>query len=99
MKKYDKLVRDNIPKIIEESGQECKYHIADNSEYYNKLVEKLNEEVQEFNENPCVEELADIQEVLDAISRINQWDVHGARNQKNRTNGAFYRKYILEEVR
>ena len=66
--RYDKLVRDDIPDIIESTGKKCKYHTADPEEYYEKLKEKLLEEVQEFLLTPNVEELADIEEVIYSIS-------------------------------
>lgn len=96
--KYNKLVRDNIPEIIQENGKKCKYRIADHAEYYEKLMDKLQEEVQEFLANPSVEELADVQEVVDSIASCNAWDVYGAGLKKYRMKGSFYNRYILEEV-
>jgi len=43
-----KLVRDNIPKMIECSGREAITHIADKEEYMNSLRMKLREEVDSF---------------------------------------------------
>ena len=99
VKKYDKLVRDRIPDIIKENGKECKIRVAVNDDYRQKLKEKLLEEANEFFEDPCVEELADIQEVIDAISEVHRWDVTGARLRKRTKHGGFWRRYILEEVR
>ena len=66
---YNKLVRDEIPNILTEKGKKFTSHVAkDKEEYKNKLMEKLQEEVGEFLEKPCVEEIADIQEVLDALA-------------------------------
>ena len=60
--------------------------------------EKAKEEAKEFFENPCVEELADVQEVIDALADIHRWDVTGARFKKIDQRGAFWRRYVLEEV-
>jgi len=98
VKKYNKLVRDKIPSIIEANGKYCKFYVAKKSDYIRKLKEKLLEEIQEFFENPCVEELADVQEVINALTYVNGWDVPSARFKKNRLRGAFGRRYILEEV-
>jgi len=97
--KYDKLVRDRIPEIIKEKGKECKFRIASTEEYREKLVEKLLEEVLEFIETPCVEELADIQEVVEALMNEHKWESLRATTQfKKITRGSFRDKIILEEV-
>lgn len=49
--KYDKLVRDNIPKIIEETGKRCRYHSIDRDYIFIiYLASKLYEEVDELEE-------------------------------------------------
>ena len=98
IKKYNKLVRDKIPHIIESQGKKCKVYVAVNEDYQNRLRDKLLEEAQEFVQNPCVEELADVQEVIDALSEIHRWDVTGARFKKNEKYGRFYRRFVLQEV-
>jgi predicted house-cleaning noncanonical NTP pyrophosphatase (MazG superfamily) len=98
-KHYDKLVRDRIPEIIKERGRSCKFRIADSKEYRQKLMEKLQEETSEFIETPCVEELADIQEVIDALLLEYKWTGLKATTQfKKITRGAFKERIILEEV-
>ena len=98
VKKYNKLVRDKIPEIIESQGKQCKVYVAVNDDYQQRLKDKLQEEVQEFLEDPCVEELADIEEVLLSIAEINRWDLTGARIAKNFTRGGFWQRFVLQEV-
>ena len=98
IKKYNKLVRDKIPQIISEQGKRCKVYVAVNDDYQQRLRDKRTEEVQEFLEEPCVEELADIQEVLLSIAEINKWDLEAARVTKNLTRGGFWNRYVLQEV-
>ena len=98
VKKYDKLVRDKIPEIIKAQGKQCKVYVAVNEDYEQRLKDKLEEEVQEFLENPCVDELADIQEVLLSIAEVNRWNLSGARIAKNFIRGGFYRRFVLQEV-
>jgi predicted house-cleaning noncanonical NTP pyrophosphatase (MazG superfamily) len=98
-KQFNKLVRDRIPEIIKEKGKSCKFRIADTKEYRQKLMEKLQEETSEFLETPCVEELADIHEVLDALLVEYEWtDFKATAQFKKITRGAFRDKIILEEV-
>ena len=98
VKKYNKLVRDKIPQIIEEQGKKCKLYVATGEDYQNRLKDKLIEEAKEFFENPCVEELADVQEVINALQEAHRWDITGARLRKSHERGAFWHRYILQEV-
>ena len=98
--KYDKLVRDKIPQHIMEKGGSPITHIADEVEYWQKLKEKLQEEVTEFlgSENP--EELADILEVVEAIceyKKIDAIELGEIKEQKAKRRGKFRDKIILEE--
>ena len=104
MTEYNKLVRDEIPKIIEARGDECKIHIAEDPEYQEKLNEKLLEEVKEFldSKNPedRKEELADILEVINAICEFhgfNKYEIEQTRKEKCEKKGGFSQKIILEE--
>lgn len=44
--KYDKLIRDKIPEIIEKSGKKCVVEVMDDETYMDKLSAKLKEELQ-----------------------------------------------------
>ena len=98
---YNKLVRDNIPNIINETGNEYIIHIADEDEYKGKLLDKLKEETIEFLENPCEEEIADILEVIDGL--INHYkfsiiNIQDIKYKKSKVRGKFEKKIILERV-
>ena len=67
MKKFNKLVRDRIPEIIESNGEFAKTIILEDEEYINQLNIKLKEEVSEYLLDNNIEEIADIMEVLLAI--------------------------------
>ena len=97
MKKI-KLVRDKIPDIIGAAGKSCTYRVADNIEYQSRLYEKINEELLEFVEDPCVEEAADIFEVFSSICKfheITMGEVMEAASQKRKDRGSFSKKIIL----
>lgn len=101
MKKYDKLVRDNIPDIIKSKGEECVARIAEQQEYAEKLREKLLEEVNEYLESGDKKELADILEVLHAICETEEmtWeDLEQMREEKLSQRGGFSKKIILEQA-
>ena len=98
---YNKLVRDNILEIIAKNNQKCNYHIATNKEYKLKLLEKLQEEVQEFILEKNEEELSDILEVIDYIIQVfelNKKNILETKENKNKKRGGFNKKIILESV-
>ena len=65
---YNKLVRDKIPSIIESNGQNPNTRILAEEEYTVALEQKLDEEVSEYHRDRNLEELADILEVVYALS-------------------------------
>lgn len=100
--KYNKLVRDKIPEIIIKNGNQPITHIADDWEYWQKLKEKLQEEVDEFLQTESEEELADVLEVIYAIyifKKISRRDLEILRKRKARHRGGFKNRVILDETR
>ena len=97
-----KLVRDYIPDIIESAGKTCDWHwVSDQQEHMNYLKLKILEEVDEFIENPCLEEAADILEVLKAFVDLNGFnfdEVNKAAKDKAIKRGSFKAGIVLERV-
>lgn len=98
--KYNKLVRDKIPEHIKSKGGILIIHIANDKEYWEKLKEKLQEEIKEFSESETIEEMADIQEVINAIcsyKKFGKKKLEAARKKKARERGVFKKRIILEK--
>lgn len=101
VKRYNKLVRDNIPSIIEESGAECKCRILTDAEYLEMLDKKLDEELQEYHKDQNVEELADLIEVIRAVAIARGYtldELEAVRVKKAQERGAFDKKILLIET-
>lgn len=95
---YRKLVRDNIPEIIEEDNGDAEIRELDEGERYHALKDKLIEEVDEFLDDDDPEELADILEVVDALRgchHISREELRTIRNNKAESRGRFDEGYYL----
>lgn len=99
--KYNKLVRDKIPAIIEKKGKRVRCRILNNAEYVKALERKLDEEVAEFHKSKNIEELVDILAVVEALSRIyggGVYELQEFHRQKLISRGGFDLRLFLEEV-
>lgn len=100
-KTHNKLVRDNIPEIICQSGGTVAYRQLDMPSYVDALDNKLAEEVQEYLSDKNLEEMADILEVLFAICKARGYTVEellAKREQKAQERGGFEKRIFLEYV-
>lgn len=101
MKEFDKLVRDNIPQIIEASGNHCDIEIVDDETAMGYLYKKLQEEVDELLQDKNLEEIADVVEVLFAIGKkygYDEKDILEKRAQKKAKSGGFEKNIILKKT-
>ena len=101
IKKYNKLVRDRIPEIIEAGGSTCVTEILSDEEYLKMVDAKLDEELSEYHQEQNLEELADLTEVIHAavIARgYTLGDLERVRAEKAAKRGGFERKILLKEV-
>lgn len=67
---YNKLIRDRIPEIIQVEGKQYQTKVMPVDDYLQALRSKLVEEASEVataDANSLVKELADLQEVIDAL--------------------------------
>lgn len=99
--KYNKLIRDKIPEIIEKSGKKAIIQELNCDKYKNYLDIKLGEELQEYLESDSIEELADLVEVVYAILKYKNVTLENfekVREKKVLDRGAFNRRLLLKEV-
>lgn len=104
-KMLQKLVRDNIPQLIEKSGRTPQYRVLPKLLRRGALIDKLHEEVHELvqTETPeeFLEEAADLYEVLLALVYENGFidaDLMFKTKQKRREKGGFDRFVWLEKI-
>lgn len=99
--KYNKLVRDRIPEIIESSGKKCSTEILSPEEYLCMLDAKLDEELAEYHKDQNIEELADLLEVIRAAATARGYtieDLERVRAEKAAKRGGFEKRILLKEV-
>ena len=99
--KYNKLVRDRIPEIIEASGKTCKTEILSDDEYLKMIDAKLDEELAEYHKDQNIEELADLMEVIYAAAIARGYtleQLEQIRAEKAEKRGGFRDKILLLEV-
>jgi len=95
----NKLVRDNIPDIIKEKNGTCEVEVLNDNDFYKALIEKLKEEVLEFEKDDNLEELADIYEVFTTLlisKGLTLSDVQTAAAKKRKKNGGFSRRLFMK---
>ena len=100
-KKYNKLVRDRIPEIIEASGKSCVTEILSDEDYLKMLDAKLDEELAEYHADQNIEELADLMEVIRACAVARGYtieELERVRSDKAAKRGGFEKKILLKEV-
>jgi len=107
---YNKLVRDNIPKLIAASGAKFKIEQCTDEEIISFSARKLIEEVQELinemmsepeNVEQILSECADIYTILIKLASlygIEEEDIMKFEQVKVLTNGGFDKEYILKWV-
>ncbi len=97
---YNKLVRDEIPQIIESTGKMAKWHYADENEYQQLLILKLKEEFDEFVEEYSPEELADLIEVIETLKKTPRYSkTEEIREKKKKERGGFEKRIVLESTK
>ncbi|MFD2924721.1 nucleoside triphosphate pyrophosphohydrolase [Halobacillus naozhouensis] len=102
---YHKLVRDQIPEIIDGKGKTFHTCILNESEYIGSLRDKLEEELNEYltaeSDKEALGELADLLELIDAASKTHGSSlkqVEKIRREKFEQRGGFDGRVFLVEA-
>jgi len=85
-----KLVRDNIPDIINNKWDNCEFYIAETQEHTEFLVKKLLEESKEVasskNDQEIMDEIWDLKDVIDMLCKIKWFNIEEIdTRRKNKT--------------
>jgi predicted house-cleaning noncanonical NTP pyrophosphatase (MazG superfamily) len=95
--KYNKLVRDKIPEILDLKNIPYEKRIAGQEEYKEELIKKLFEEIDEFRNDLSSEELADVLEVLESLVKLPDYQgVEDVKKEKKQKRGGFDKRIILK---
>jgi len=104
-KVYNKLVRDKIPEIIKSNNGEPFYRELNDEEYWEYLLKKDNEELEEVRSALSFEErqkeLADKLEIISAMAEFNGFTLQDIINEadiKKEKRGGFQKRLLLEKV-
>ena len=98
---YNKLVRDKIPEIMEESGKNATFRQLSQEEYFPYLETQLDEEVGEYHADHTLEELADILEVVYALAAAQgstKEELLAVYDRKHAQRGGFEKRLLLMEA-
>ena len=101
LKKYNKLVRDRIPEVIEKDGHKAKFKTLSEKSFLTALDKKLMEEVKEYQADKSIEEMADVLEVIYAICNARGYtidELEAKRQEKHIDRGGFEKRLFLEYV-
>lgn len=99
---WNKIVRDGIPQLIEDSGGKSEIRIVDDKEEFDQLMRfKLAEEVlevQEADSDHLLEELGDLETIVDTLLSLHGFSRDNLINQqaqKDTERGKFGKRIFL----
>lgn len=84
-------------------GEKAEYRVLDDAEYLNALVDKLREEVNEFDpkDPKALNEIADILEVIDSLIKAvgsDQSRIKEIQTSRKKERGGFDKRIFIEKL-
>ena len=105
-KVYNKLIRDRIPEIIVNDGEEPEIRKLSQKEFKIELKKKVLEEAKELlqaeSKEEILNEIVDIQELLDWLAKefkISPYSIRNKKLKKNKERGGFAKRLFLVKTR
>ena len=102
--KYNKLIRDNIPKIIKEAGWKPTIRTLRKDEFLKALKKKVSEEAKELiqakDKKGIIDEIVDLQELLDVLTleiKLTKSEIKKQQTIKTKKRGGFKKRLFLVE--
>jgi predicted house-cleaning noncanonical NTP pyrophosphatase (MazG superfamily) len=99
---YKKLIRDEIPKRIEESGGKYLCKKLNQKDFKKELLKKVSEESNGITfakkKKEIISEIGDVLDVIDEIKKvfkISSEEIKGSRKNEFRRKGGFKKKQYL----
>lgn len=105
MKEYKKLVRDNIPDIIERDGEKPITRVLDDEEFKKALQDKLVEEAGEVRNTTSRDELekeiGDVLEVIESLIKafnLREEEIEKTKEERKKKRGGFDKHIFLDHT-
>jgi predicted house-cleaning noncanonical NTP pyrophosphatase (MazG superfamily) len=102
---FNKMIRDHLPQMMEQSGIQVVGHTMNQDEYGQRLKVKLVEEVDELcaaiTPQDVAEEIGDVLEVLKALARHHHLvfsNVVASAEQKTSEKGGFFNPLCVDYI-
>jgi len=98
MIRYNMIVRDQLPDMLEKDGRKCQIRVVGNEEALHYLAERLRGQADEFLRAPMPIDAADMLEILRAMIGKAGWkfdEIEKIRAKKLEERGGFERNTIL----
>lgn len=101
MESYGKLVRDNVPQMLESQGNKCDVDTLQEEIVLEYLYIKLQEEIFDLVDTGDIDELADILEIVYSIGEkygYSSEDLYKRKIEKKEEYGGFKKNILLKKI-